>query len=131
VERLQATGFSVHESQMELRWQAVTLPSNEALNTVMRCLYAEPIVADRLQTALIKGLNKTTSRILYPRTWDWKFYRNVEDDEAFSLRDGIARHIEYSTDIISITVTGLTGYVLLDHVPNANGSNKRLKGSVQ
>jgi hypothetical protein len=55
----------------------------------------------------------------------------VEDDEAFSLRDGIARHIEYSSDIISITVMGLTGYDLLDHVPKANGSNKRLKGSVQ
>jgi hypothetical protein len=52
----------------------------------------------------------------------------VEDDEAFSLRDGIARHIEYSSDIISITVTGLTGYDLLDCVPKANGSNKRLKG---
>jgi hypothetical protein len=43
----------------------VTLPSNEALNTVMRSLYAEPVVADRLQSALVKELNKTTSRILY------------------------------------------------------------------
>jgi hypothetical protein len=131
VERLQAFGFGIHISQMELRWQAVSLPSNSTLNTVMGCMYAEPVVADALQTALIKNLDKATSCTLYPRTWDWRFYRNVEDDDLFSLKEGIASHIEYSSDIISFTVTGLMGYDLLDHIPEWREGSSRRKESVQ
>jgi hypothetical protein len=97
----------------------------------MGCLFAEPIIADKLQAALMKELNKSTSCSIYPRTWDWRFYRHVEDDELFSLKEGIARHIEYSSEIISFTVTGLTGYNLLDHIPEWKEGSKRKCESVQ
>jgi hypothetical protein len=116
--------IEIDPKRVELRWEAVALPSQPDKRAMMIRLYADPLIADHLGNQLT-STNRTVSAELYSKTYCWRFFQAKEtDNPKSSLVKGIEMQLEFQSKHITAIVAGLGGMDLCNTIPTVDTKGK-------